>query len=287
MVIERTPLEDELGDVLDKAIRHAGLSEAVVAVRAGVPESRLRDAIDYRSDLTEAELDRLAAVLGLGKAGLRMLASGRYPLPEILGLPFCLFPLRLQHGIGVANAYLVADCSSDRGLLFDTGPSGVALRRVWPSRLRHVEAVFITHAETEHVGGLEDVRVAQRNPPIFAPSGSGVVGATQMSDGARLEFAGFTVTVLSTPGHAEAHHSYLVRSTYAPTGTGLLLSGDLLFAGSVGGGFFCPNRLRASIDRLVGSLPPETVVAPGHGPLTTLGNERAYNPFLAVGGEGN
>jgi glyoxylase-like metal-dependent hydrolase (beta-lactamase superfamily II) len=56
--------------------------------------------------------------------------------------------------------------------------------------------VFITHAETEHVGGLEDVRVAQRNPPVFAPSGSGVVGATQMSDGARLEFAGFTVTVL-------------------------------------------------------------------------------------------
>jgi hydroxyacylglutathione hydrolase len=287
VVIERTPLEDELGDVLEKAIRHAGLSETVVAARAGVPESRLRDAIDYRSDLTEAELDRLATVLGLGKVGLGMLASGRYPLPEILGLPFCLFPLRLPHGIGVANAYLVADCSSDRGLLFDTGFNGVALRRVWPLRIRHVDAVFVTHAETEHVGGLEDVRAAQRNPPVFAPSGSGVVGATQMSDGARLEFAGFTVTVLSTPGHAEAHHSYLVRSTHAPTGTGLLLSGDLLFAGSIGGGFFCPNRLRTSIDRLVGSLPPETVVAPGHGPLTTLGNERTYNPFLAVGGEGN
>lgn len=286
MVIERTPLEDELGDVLDKAIRHAGLAEAAVAVRAGVAESRLRDAIDYRSDLTEAELDRLAAVLGLGASGLRMLAAGRYPLPEILGLPFCLFPLRLQHGIGVANAYLVADCSSDRGLLFDTGPSGVALRRVWPARLRHVDAVFITHAETEHIGGLEDVRADHGHPPVFAPAGSGVAGATQMADGARLEFAGFTVTVLSTPGHAEAHSSYLVRSTHAPTGTPLLLSGDLLFAGSIGGGFFCPSRLRASLDRLIGALPPETVVAPGHGPLTTLANERAFNPFLAVGADG-
>lgn len=286
MVIERTPLEDELGDVLDKAIRHAGLPEAVVASRAGVAESRVRDAIDYRSDLTEVEIDRLAAVLGLGRNGLRMLAAGKYPLPEILGLPFCLFPLRLPHGIGVANAYLVADCASDRGLLFDAGSSGVALRRVWPARLRHVEAVFITHAETEHVGGLEDVRAGHGHPPVFAPAGSGIRGATQVGDGARLEFAGFTVTVLATPGHAEAHSSYLVRSTHAPTGTALLLSGDLLFAGSIGGGFFCPSRLRASLDRLIGSLPPDTVIAPGHGPLTTLANERAFNPFLAAAGDG-
>lgn len=279
VVIERTPLEDELGDVLDKALRHKGVTEAALAERAQVSVNKIRDAIDYRYELDAEELTRIAVTLGLNEVGFRAMASGRYPVPEICGLPFCLYPLRMAHGIGVANAYVVADCSKQTGLLFDAGPSAAGLRRLWPARIRDVEAIFVTHAETEHIGGLADAR-ARGNPPIFAPPGSQLAGATQVREGTRLEFAGFTVEVWSTPGHAEAHNCYVVRTTSAPAGTPLLVSGDLIFAGSVGGAFFCREKLLASTRRIFQQLPLDTVIAPGHGPLTTLENERAYNPFV-------
>ncbi|WP_415910412.1 hypothetical protein [Oleiharenicola sp. Vm1] len=86
------PLEDELGDVLEKAARHAALTYEAVAKAANVELSRIHDAIDYRPDLKPAELSRLAHVLNLNEVGLAALAQNAYPRPEIGALPFCLFP---------------------------------------------------------------------------------------------------------------------------------------------------------------------------------------------------
>lgn len=280
MVIERTPLEDELGDVLDKAIRHAGLTEVSLAEKTGIEETRLRDAIDYRYEFSLGELGRIAKELGLNEAGLQALAGGRYPLPEINGLPFCVYPLRMAHGIGVANAYIVADCCRETGILFDAGAGGEVLRRVWPAGIRHLEAVFITHRETEHTGGLGEVARMFGAVPVFGPPGMREEGVTAVGEGARFSYDPFEIEVLSTPGHAEAHHSYVVRSKSAPGGVPLLVSGDLIFAGSVGGGYFCHRRLVAQIHRVLERLPGQTVLAPGHGPMTTLAHERTYNPFL-------
>lgn len=281
VVIERAPLEDELGDVLDKAMRHAGLTEQELATRARVDVNRLHDAIDYRGTFDPDELVRLADVLGLNSTGLAAVGSGRYPLPEATGLPFCLYPLRMAYGIGVANAYVTADCSSDGGLLFDCGTDAEALRRVWPSRIRRLEAIFLTHYDTEHVGGLAELRARYPGVPVFGPGGDDAPGAiVALKDGAALEVGGFTVRVLHTPGHAESHHCYLVSATRARGGQSLLVTGDLLFAGSVGGCYFCRDRLIASLNRICREVPVETVVAPGHGPMTTIKNERAYNPFV-------
>ncbi len=98
------PLEDELGDVLDKAMRRAGLTDESLAARTGVRAGRILDAIDYRSELTTDEVRKLAAALGLNEVGLCALAAGSYPQPEIGALPFCVWPLRMPHGIGVVNA---------------------------------------------------------------------------------------------------------------------------------------------------------------------------------------
>jgi hydroxyacylglutathione hydrolase len=280
VVIERAPLEDELGDVLEKALRHADLSQAEVARLAGIDLGRLRDAIDYRYDFSREELARLASVLGLREEGLSSLASGHYPLPEISGLPFCLYPLRMTHGIGVANAYIVAHCCSPRGILFDTGHDSEALRRAWPPAIRALDAIFVTHGETEHTGGLAGLQADFGRVPVFAPAGAGLPGATALSEGTSLRFGALEVSVRDTPGHAEAHHCYVVRSQEARSGVPLLVSGDLLFAGSVGGAYYCHRRLNAHLQRLLEELPPETIVAPGHGPLTTLANERAHNPFV-------
>ena len=279
MVIEQAPLEDELGDVLEKALCQAGLTPESLAERTGVCAERIRDAIDYRYDLGAPEIERLANALGLNVSGLQFIASGRYPLPAISGLAFCLHPLRSPHGLGTANAYLVSDCRSGEGVLFDTGPDPLRLRRMWPAGVAKLAAVFLTHPETEHTGSLTEVQRLFGPAPGFAPLGAQVPGAAGLSDGARVECAGYSVETLATPGHAEAHNSYLVRPRNAPHAAPLLISGDLLFAGSVGGGYFCCKSLREQVARVFRQVPAAAVIAPGHGPLTTLAHERAHNPF--------
>lgn len=275
------PLEDELGDVLEKAMRGTGINLEALAEEAGVPAARIRDAVDYRPDLSPAELRRLAAVLRLNEVGLCALGAGRYPLPRIGSLPFRLWPLRMRHGIGFANAYLVAAMDSDRGLLFDTGAGLPSIQPSWPPTIAWLDGVFLTHVETEHAGGLAEVARRFEAPAAFVPQGAAAPGGTAVGEGAVQAFGALEVQVFSTPGHAAAHNCYLVRvAAEGRPRRALLISGDLVFAGSAGGGYFSPKQLQAQLRRLLGALPPETLIAPGHGPMTTVENELRFNPFV-------
>lgn len=259
----------------------AGITPETLAERTGVPLGKIRDAIDYRPDLGCDELRRLAAVLRLNEVGLCALGAGQYPRPEIGALPFCVWPLRMPHGIGVANAYLVGECGGSRAVLFDTGAGIEALAAVWPAAVRALDAVFLTHLEPEHAGGLCDV-VARFGAPVAlvpigvkAPCGSGV------GEGEKRRFGAIEVTAFATPGHAAAHNCYLVTAPAARAGAALLISGDLVFAGSVGGAYFSQEQLQSNLRRVLAVVPPNTVIAPGHGPLTTVENEVRYNPFVS------
>jgi hydroxyacylglutathione hydrolase len=274
------PLEDELGDVLEKAMRHLGLTDEALARQAGVPLTKIHDAIDYRPDLTSDEVRRLAAALSLNEVGLCALASGRYPRPEIGALPFCVRSLRMPHGIGVANAYLVGEGNGDRAVLFDTGAGIAALESAWPRSVRHLDAVFLTHVEAEHAGGLCEVVRRFGVAAAFIPLGASAPCGRPLGEGEKKIVGSIEITAYSTPGHAAAHNCYVVRAPAAPLGGALLVSGDLVFAGSAGGGYFSHEQLRANLGRVLGSVPPTTVIAPGHGPLTTVGNELSYNPFV-------
>jgi hydroxyacylglutathione hydrolase len=273
------PLEDELGDVLEKAMRRAGLTAEVLAARAGVSLGKIRDAVDYRSDLGCDELRRLAAALGLNEVGLCALGSGQYPKPEIGALPFCVWPLRMPHGIGVANAYLVGECGASRAVLFDTGAGIEALAAVWPSSVRALDAVFLTHVEPEHAGGLCDVVARFGAPLAYIPEGATAPCGSSIGEGQTRRFGALEISAYTTPGHAAAHNCYLVRAPEAPAGAALLVSGDLVFAGSVGGAYFSHEQLQTHLARMLRIVPPCTVIAPGHGPLTTAENELRFNPF--------
>ena len=275
------PLEDELGDVLDKAMRRAGLTDESLAARTGVRAGRILDAIDYRSELTGEELGRIAAALGLNEVGLCALGAGQYPRPEIGALPFCVWPLRMPHGIGVANAYLVGECDGSRAVLFDTGAGIDALSAVWPASVKSLDAVFLTHVEPEHAGGLCDVVARFGAPVALVPEGVTAPCGSGVGEGTKRRFGAIEVTAFATPGHTAAHNCYLVTKPTARTGGALLISGDLVFAGSVGGAYFSHEQLQASLRRMLAAVPPNTVIAPGHGPLTTVENELRYNPFVS------
>ena len=184
------------------------------------------------------------------------------------------------HGIGVVNAYLVSECGSGRGVLFDTGAGLAALEAVWPRAIEQIDAVFLTHVEAEHAGGLCEVVARFGVTAAFVPEGAQAPCGRAMAEGAGWVGPHFTVTAFSTPGHVAAHNCYLVEAPGARPGSRLLVSGDLLFAGSVGGAYFCNRRLQAGVRRVLDAVPPDTVIAPGHGPLTTAENERRFNPFV-------
>ncbi|MDB6168996.1 MAG: beta-lactamase domain protein [Verrucomicrobia bacterium] len=274
------PLEDELGDVLEKAMRRQGLSEEALAHRTGVPSSRILDAIDYRSDLSSDELRRLADALELNEVGLCALGCGHYPSPEMISLPFCVHALRTPHGIGFANAYLVTDGPSSQGILFDCGPDFEALTLGWPRSVKKVDAVFVTHVEPEHSGGLCEVVARFGVSRAYCPTGADAPCGQEMGEGQRMKLGGFEVRAFGTPGHASAHNCYLVTAPAIKERGSLLISGDLVFAGSVGGAYFCHRQLATHLRRVLEGVPPETVIAPGHGPLTTARNELRYNPFV-------
>lgn len=153
-------------------------------------------------------------------------------------------------------------------------------------------AILLTHSHFDHFGALAEL-AEETGAPVWLPEGELDVfrrpgdffpgfptkpyagEATLLAGGETVEAAGISFQVRHVPGHSPGHLSY-----YAD---GSLFSGDVLFAGSIGrtdlpfGGW---ETLLDSIRSLADEYPPETVVHPGHGPVTTLGDELARNPFL-------
>jgi glyoxylase-like metal-dependent hydrolase (beta-lactamase superfamily II) len=250
-----------------------------MAEAARVDMGRIKDALDYRSELDQAELGRLARVLKLNEVGLSALAQGRYPQPESFALPFAFHPLQMPFGIGVANAYL-ATAGGNRAVLFDTGASHAELHRAWPGHIEQVDAVFVTHYEAEHIGGLEVVMRETGLPHFYGPPNGRWPQCHGLLEGEAVEVAGLRITAFQTPGHAAEHNCYAVALAGRPGPADVLISGDLIFAGSLGGGYFCCQRQMRHARRVLELLPDTALIAPGHGPLTTVGIERRFNPFL-------
>lgn len=280
MTVE-SPFEDELGDVLEKGLKLRGITEDDLATNAGIDVGRIKDALDYRYDLSGTEVAALARILDLNDIGLQALAENRYPLPTLSCLPYQLHVLSMPYGVGVVNAYAVSCCGSDRGILFDSGVSPRALDRAWPKSLDSIAALFITHWDSDHAGASRDIRRRHPGIQIYAPE-PGVVGAEPLAEGDRLEIGDFEISVFSTPGHSQAHNSYLLKLRSCDQGS-LLVAGDTFFAGSVAAGLSDGQRLLREVRRLWRDLPDETVVAPGHGPLTSIETEREFNPFSQGG----
>ncbi|MGV1048160.1 MAG: MBL fold metallo-hydrolase [Solirubrobacterales bacterium] len=194
------------------------------------------------------------------------------------------------------NCFLVRREGSDRLLVVDPGEEAERLLAAIERTGAGVEAILITHCHFDHIGAVAPVAAATGAPvycpeievplladimsfvpwPGFGPYESYDADET-LKGGEALELAGLELDVIFTPGHSPGHVSYSVRGEEA------LFSGDVLFQGSVGrvdlpGGDW--PTLLASITTLLDGHPDETVVHPGHMGLTTLGAERATNPFL-------
>jgi glyoxylase-like metal-dependent hydrolase (beta-lactamase superfamily II) len=195
------------------------------------------------------------------------------------------------------NCHIARLEGSTRALVIDPGDEPARLLEAVDALEVEVAAILLTHTHFDHVGAVAPLARAT-GAEVWCPELEAEVLADIMryvpwpgfgpfesydadhtvAGGERLELGGMEIDVLFTPGHSPGHVTYSIPSEQS------VFSGDVLFAGSVGrtdlpGGD--PATLMRSLALLVEALPGETIVYPGHMGNTTIGRERATNPFLA------
>jgi hydroxyacylglutathione hydrolase len=195
------------------------------------------------------------------------------------------------------NCFLFRRDGSDHALIVDPGDEAERILAAAEELGVSIDGILLTHTHFDHIGAVAPIAKATGAPvwcpeietpvladinsfvpwPGFGPFESYEADHT-VKGGEKLELAGMEIDVIFTPGHSPGHVTYSVPAEAA------IFSGDVLFQGSVGRtdlpGGDGPTLLE-SIRKLVDSHPPETTVYPGHMGVTTLGAERATNPFLA------
>lgn len=276
-------LEDELSDVISKAQRGLGLATSTIAERTRLDPAAVRS-LRSGSPLPPDALEEVAAVLGLRAEGLRRLASDTYA--PAAHPPAGLHPIDMpadMHGDERmrVNAFLVFPPGSADALLFDTGTDAAAIDAALRKAGRELRAIFITHAHWDHYHALPEVRLRWPGAAVHGPASKRLEPQTPLAGGEKLDFGPVQIEVRSTPGHAPRSLSYVVEGL----ARSVAIVGDALMAGSVGG--ILPEAYAeglAAIRTELLSLPADTIVASGHGMLTTIGYERAHNPFFPEGG---
>ena len=198
------------------------------------------------------------------------------------------------------NCYVVGDEDSGVGALIDPGDEAARIALAVEQTSLEIASIIVTHAHIDHVGAVAAL-VDEYSCPVLMhaeaeqmlahlPTQAMMMGLRfgkvptvdrHVEDGEVIEVGSLRLRSLYTPGHAPGHLAFYLEEQEA------VLSGDALFAGSVGRvdlpGGSMEVLMRSIEDRLM-TLPDQTTVYPGHGPTTTVGEERRHNPFLGGGG---
>jgi hydroxyacylglutathione hydrolase len=265
-------LEDNAGDIIGKAQRGLSMSDSELAEKAGIDLANARKLRDGKFD--EELLTRIASVLNLSAHALSDLAKGAWQPKkvELDGLAQFNTP---YHDMTV-NAYLVWDEKSREAVVFDTGADcGEMLRQIERNKLS-VKLILLTHAHPDHIADLSRL-VKKTEAPVYISQRESAKPAQPIAEGKTFQVGALKIESRLTWGHSEGGMTYVVTGLARP----VAVVGDSLFAGSMGGGSISYDAAVQNNLQKILILPDETVLCPGHGPMTTVGEEKEHNAFFA------
>jgi glyoxylase-like metal-dependent hydrolase (beta-lactamase superfamily II) len=264
------PLEDNYTDVVGKAQRGLGLSDADLARQAGVSAAELKLFKAGRFDANTAR--KVAGPLSLGAGALIELGENSwYPAPvEVAGLAAFTTP----YGDMTVNAYLVFDARTTQAAAFDTGASVTPMLDFVKERQLAVEFIFLTHCHADHVADLSRLEQAT-GATARAGERERFQGAKPFAAGEVFPLGRLKIETRQTSGHSRGGITYVVTGLERR----LAVVGDALFAASMGGGAVSYHEALRTNRKEIFSLPDDTVICPGHGPMTTVGDQKKHNPF--------
>jgi len=271
-------LEDHLGDIIRKARAMTNVPAAPAAQAAGLTEAELAKLEDSGQITKPPDFSKLAALIGVHPGKLESIAQGWLPAEKDLNTWRELRMLTTAGDGITVNAYLIWDEVSREAALFDTGwDAGPALKLLDENslQLRHL---FITHSHPDHIAGITAVR--EKFPKVRLRASSKNTPVDQRNrPNDFIHLGSLRITHRDTPGHAEDGVTYII-GTWPEDAPHVAIVGDAIFSGSIGRGNISWDIARQKVREQIFTLPPETLICPGHGPLTTVGEEKAHNPFF-------
>jgi hydroxyacylglutathione hydrolase len=272
-------LEDHLGDIISKARAMSQVSESAAASAAGVSERELSSLEETGSaGNLKINFTALGKAVGLNPQKLETIAKGWLPVKKDLSIWRELRTFNTAGDGLTVNCFLVWDEVQLDAALFDTGLDATPILSCIAENQLTLRHIFITHSHWDHVETLPKIREAW--PKAKVHSGSKNAPVDQRNKSSEIvHLGGLRVTHRETPGHADDGVSYLVGN-WQEDAPHVAIVGDTIFAGSMGRGNPDWNLARQKVREQILTLPPDTLLCPGHGPLTTVAEEREHNPFF-------
>lgn len=269
----KIPLEDNFVDVLGKAKRGLKLSEAQLAQGTGLTEAEVLATLG--GQVNEPALRALAPVLGLNAAAVVTLANRAW-YPRDPGNIHGLVCFNTPYEDMTVNSYLVYDVGSRAAVAFDTGADCDGMLRFITGHGLKLTGILLTHAHGDHIADLARLK-QETGASAWVSEREPVSGAQPFADGREFQAGALQIATRRTSGHARGGVTYVVTGLSRR----LAVVGDAVFAGSMGGGMVdYAEALRTNRESIL-TLADDTVLCPGHGPLTTVGEEKKNNPFFA------
>ena len=265
-------LEDNFADVLGKALRGRRLGSDAAARAAHLDPAAVEALLDGRFD--EAAARALAGVLQLSPSALVRLARGEHR--PVVACPESMFVATTPFDGLTVNAYILWDRDNRDAAIFDTGADAAPLLDAVARFGLNVVAIFLTHSHADHVQALAALR-RELGVEAWSSEAEPVHGTRTFRPGDLFNAGRHFIRTRLTPGHTPGGTTFLIEGHVVRAA----IVGDALFAGSVGGVRLDYDEALATIRREILSLPDETILCPGHGPLTTVACEKTGNPFFA------
>jgi len=264
------PLEDAYNDVLGKAHRGLGLTPETIAEKIGLSVADYQKVL--KGEFAEAPVRHAAPLLGLDADRVAALGLQQYH-PNLSDVPPTLRTATTEFDGGTVNAYVVWDPATKEAAIFDTGMYAEPLLAIVRENQLVPKYILITHSHMDHIMDLPRLQKAFA-APVFARQS--VDGSKTFEWGATFSLGGLQIETRQTTGHAADGTTFVISGLETP----IAIVGDAIFAGSMGGGMISYSEALHTNRKNILSLADETVLCPGHGPLTTVGREKAHNPFF-------
>jgi hydroxyacylglutathione hydrolase len=270
----RIPLEDNFTDIIGKAQRGLQLTDDALAAKAGVSLDELKAV--KGGEIRDHVLRLLAKALQLERNALLALARREwYPEQPLFPRGFAMF--NTVHEDMTVNAYLVWDTKTGQAAAFDTGADAQPILDTIAAEKLRLRYIFLTHTHDDHVADLP--KLASTGAAVWASELEPAPhpGARTFQENAHFHLGELSIKTLFTWGHSPGQTSFYITGLSWP----LAIVGDSLFSGSMGGGIVSYDAQYRNNRTKLFKLPQDTVFACGHGPLTTLKQEKKHNPFFA------
>lgn len=265
-------LEDFHEDILGKAMRGLGIGKNEMAIEMNIEKSAIDSILNGSVD--EDIIRSMASFLKLdGEKLVKSARKGWFPNPVLLeGFQ----QLSSSYGEMIVNAYVFWDKTTKKAWIFDTGTNPFLITKFVDKKSLEIDAIFLTHTHNDHIACLDDLKQKTNHPPIFVHKSETFDECESIEEGFCRNLGDLSLKALHTHGHSIGGLTYQIAGLGKP----VAIVGDAIFAGSMGGGMVSyKNALRTNKEKIM-ALPDETIICPGHGPMTTVGEERENNPFF-------